>query len=272
MSGAAAVRYRVYGCDGASKIVRRRSLLDDAPGVHHRHAVGEVGDHRQVVGDVQRGDAVAAGEIAHRGQHERLGAHVEAGGRLVEHDHRRAAGERHRQPDPLLLAAGQLVRVAAQELRRAGQQDLAHHLDGPGPPSLVGAPEAVELHHLEELRADPQRRVQRGRRVLRHVADQLAPGIAQRPLVERQHRGGADLHRAGSESHAAPGVTEHAEADRRLARAGLADETQHLAGSDREIDLVDDVVAGRADLDAEVADRRARSRVTSTAVDAGGRS
>ena len=105
MSGAAAVRYRVYGCDGDSKIVRRRPLLHDAPRVHHRHTVGEVGDHCQVVGDVQRGDAVPAGQVAHRRQDECLGAHVETGGRFVEHDHRRAAGERHRQSDPLLLSA-----------------------------------------------------------------------------------------------------------------------------------------------------------------------
>ena len=48
-------------------------------------------------------------------QHVRLGRDVEAGRRLVEHDQRRPAGERHGDGDALLLPAGELVRVAAQE-------------------------------------------------------------------------------------------------------------------------------------------------------------
>ena len=41
--------------------LRRRALLDDPPGVHHGDPVGEVGDDRQIVRDVQRGDAVLGG-------------------------------------------------------------------------------------------------------------------------------------------------------------------------------------------------------------------
>ena len=89
----------------------RRPLLDDATGVHHGDAVGEVGDDGEVVGDVEGGDAVGAAQLADSGQHVGLRAHVEAGRRLVEHDHARPAGERHRHADALLLAAGQLVRV-----------------------------------------------------------------------------------------------------------------------------------------------------------------
>ena len=158
---------------GVEELVARADL-DDLAGVHHGDAVGEVGDDREVVGDVERRDAVALREVADRVEDVRLGGHVERRGRLVEDDHLRAVGERHGDRHALLLAAGELVRVAAQEGRVGRQQDLGHHL---GEPRLaVGGrrPEVVRLEDLHELRADAQGRVERGRGVLRHVADEAA--------------------------------------------------------------------------------------------------
>ena len=57
---------------------------------------------------------------------------------------------------------------------------------------------------------------------------------------------------------AAPRVAEQREADGRLARAGLAHEPEHLAGRDRERDLVDDVDLGVAQDDAQALDRDGR--------------
>src|SRR3954468_6883088 len=39
--------------------------LDDLTGVHHRDAVGDVGDHREVVGDVEGTDPVGAAQLGH---------------------------------------------------------------------------------------------------------------------------------------------------------------------------------------------------------------
>ncbi len=47
-------------------------------------------------------------------------------------------------------------------------------------------------------------------------------------------------------------MTEHGQTDRGLAGPGLADETEHLAGLDGEVDLVDDVVTVSADVDPQV--------------------
>ena len=87
-----------------------RAQLDDLAGVHHGDPVGDVGDHGQVVGDVERRDPVAAAQLAHGLQHHALGGDVQAGGRLVEHQHLGLRQERHRQRDALHLAAGELVR------------------------------------------------------------------------------------------------------------------------------------------------------------------
>ena len=50
-----------------------RALLDDAPGVHHRDAVGEVGDDGEVVRDVERGDLVRVAQLADRRRARALG-------------------------------------------------------------------------------------------------------------------------------------------------------------------------------------------------------
>ena len=139
-----------------------RALLDDSSGVHHRDLIGEVGDDREIVGDVQRSDLVRMTQLADRCQDVSLCADIEAGGRLVEDDHPWTAGECDREDDTLLLAARQLVGVAAQELARAGQRDLAHHFDDTFLAGCIAAAEVVELEDLCELLDNPQCRIQRG--------------------------------------------------------------------------------------------------------------
>ena len=113
-----------------------RAELDDLPRVHDGDPVGDVGHDGQVVGDVERRDLVAAAQLAHGLQHHALGGDVQAGGRLVQHQHLGPRQERHRQRDALHLAAGELVRVAGQELVVVGQADLAQ----PGAGARRGAP------------------------------------------------------------------------------------------------------------------------------------
>jgi hypothetical protein len=77
------------------------------------------------VRDVERRDPVAAAQLAHGLEHHALGGDVQAGGRLVQHQHLGPRQERHRQRDALHLAAGELVRVSGEELVVVGQADLA---------------------------------------------------------------------------------------------------------------------------------------------------
>ena len=95
----------------------RSSGFDDATGVHHKHAVGETGDHGEVVADVHGTDVVIGAELLHRPEDVCLGRNVEPGRRLVEDDRSRAQQERHRDADALLLTSRDLVRVPAQEGR-----------------------------------------------------------------------------------------------------------------------------------------------------------
>ena len=127
--GLAQVRDRVeqrprVGVRGVGEDLVRSPELGDLAGVHHRDPVGDVGDHGEVVGDVERRDAVGAAQLAHRLQHHALRRDVEAGGRLVEHEHLGLGQERHGQRDALHLSAGELVGVAAEELVVVRQPDL----------------------------------------------------------------------------------------------------------------------------------------------------
>ena len=210
--------------------------------VHDRDAIGERRDHGQVVADVHGRDAVRRAQVADRLEHVRLRGHVEPRRRLVQDDHAGPVGEGHRERNPLLLAARELVRIAAQEDVVAREQHLAERLDDARPPLLVGRAEAVGRQRLVELRLDLQRRVQRGRRVLGDVGDELASELLALEQGEQEDVSTLDPDLASGDSCAATRVTEHREADRRLPGSRLADEAEDLARGDVERDAVHDVL------------------------------
>ena len=61
-------------------------------------------------------------QLAEQLEHRRLHRHVEAGGRLVEHDEARMQRQDAREPDAALLPAGKLVRIEIE--MRLRQADL----------------------------------------------------------------------------------------------------------------------------------------------------
>ena len=94
-----------------------RPVLDHPAGVHDHDPVGHPGDDGEVVRDVHHRHPLLVAQARELGQDAVLGEHVEPGGRLVEHGDRRLADARHRDRHALLLAARELVRVAAAEAR-----------------------------------------------------------------------------------------------------------------------------------------------------------
>ena len=175
ISGIAWISRRVYGCAEERKSTRSEPISTSRPAVHDGDPVRERRHDGEVVADVQRRDVVEVAQRAHGLEHVGLRRHVEAGRRLVEHDHPRPAGERHREPDPLLLPARELVRIAPQERarRRAAGPPRASPTGARGArPAVV--PKRVRLERLLELHADPDRGVERRAGILRHVGDGAA--------------------------------------------------------------------------------------------------
>ena len=176
-----------------------------------------------------------------------LGGDIEAGRRLVEDDERGPAGERHREGDALLLAPGELVRIPSQQFRRGLEGRLAHDL---GDARVgVGHDPGVHPERLPELRADPERGIERGGRVLGHVADLRAARLPQIARAERQQVRPVQQDVPGADLQALAGVPEQGEGEGGLARARLTHQAEHLPSADGKGHVADHVGPGRADTD-----------------------
>ena len=74
----------MYSSFGSLKDLPGVAELDHLAALQHHDPVGDLGDDREVMGDVERRRAVLADELAKRRQALDLRRHVERRGRLVE--------------------------------------------------------------------------------------------------------------------------------------------------------------------------------------------
>ena len=108
------------GCAAPDDLLGRADLHDPAE-VHHGDPVGDHPRQRQVVGDEQVGQAALAAQVEHQAQELGADRDVEHRDRLVGDHELRVHHQRAGDHDALPLAARQLVRVAAGEVRRRAQ-------------------------------------------------------------------------------------------------------------------------------------------------------
>ncbi|EAQ22895.1 hypothetical protein ROS217_12206 [Roseovarius sp. 217] len=194
--------------------------LDHVAILHHQHPVAHGTHHMQVVADKQIGQPIFHLQIAQEIDDLHLHGHVERTRRLVQHhqlgpqDHR--AGNR----DTLTLTAREFMRVAVH--RGGVQPDLFHHL---GHQNARRSPPRIAMHAQtfgDDLRGS-HARAQTSERVLKHDLH-LGAVLAQfsrRPAVHILPDK-ADLTFRGNQPH-------DRQRQRRLARAGLADDAQGFA-------------------------------------------
>ena len=139
--------------------VAHRADLGDAAGIHHRDAIGGLGDHAHVVGDQHDGGAVLAPEPLQERDDLRLHRDVERGRRLVGDDQLGLGAERERDHDALAHAAGELVRIAVDAPLRRRDADLGEELDR-APRAPRGREPGMGPDRLDELLADAVERVE----------------------------------------------------------------------------------------------------------------
>ena len=166
------------------------------------------------------------------------------GRRLVEDQQRRVLGERHRDHDALLHAAGELVRVARRAPARGRRSARARARRARArAPRRARTPRDAE--DLGDLRADLDRRVQRVGRVLvdHRRAARRAAGAAARVESASTSLPATRIEPA-ADAAVARQVAHDRERGRRLAAAGLADEAVGLAGADRERDAAQHLALG----------------------------
>ncbi len=239
--------------------VFRGAAFDDAGGVHDVHAIGVARHDAEIVGDDHDRDAEPPRQILHQLEDLRLDGHVERGRRLVGDQQLGIAGEADGDHHALAHAAGELMRILLEAALRIGDADQRQQLDGARLRGFLGHAEMDE-QRLRDLKPDPQDRVERRHRLLEDHRDVMAADLAHLLVVELQEiaavehdRAGGDLGRLGEQPH-----------DRQrgdgFARAGFADDRDHLAGMDSVADVLDSAhePVRRAELDAQVLDLKNR--------------
>jgi len=206
-----------------------RALLDELAPVHDRHAVAHPHDAAEVVADEQDRRAMTAPELADQIQHRGLDRDVEPGRRLVHDEQRRAGDERHRDHDPLLLAAGELVRIALHHRLGIGELDLGEHRESAVARGRRGY--ALVGHRgFHELPADRHHRIQARHGILVDHGDATPPDRAKTRFVQGRQIAALEADAAADDPAGAPEIAHDRQRHGRLAAAGLADEAERLAG------------------------------------------
>ena len=148
----------------------------------HHDAVGDLGDHCQVMGDVDGGLIELLGDFLHRRQHLDLGGHIQGSGRLIEDDDIRLAGHGHGHHGALQLSAGDLVGIAVADVLGIGQKQAVDKFQWPSFAASSMLINAVPHRCFGILFDNPVSRIEGGRRTLGHIGDAATPNRAQRPL------------------------------------------------------------------------------------------
>src|SRR5262249_26051058 len=137
--------------------------------------------------------------------------------------------------NPLLLASGELMRETPHKVPIVRQmhpcQSSAYVRVAP-----VGIP--ARPSDLEHLHPYPQRWIERGRRLLRHVRDEAPSQVTQLTLRSPDELFGGDSHAPGCDPSSRPGKPEHRECGSGLAGSRFADQPQNLAPSQPELDVI----------------------------------
>ena len=204
--------------------------------------------------DRDHGDAETRADAVDFVEDESLRDDVESRRRLVEDQHFGSGGEGDCESEPLQLAPGELMGIAALKLSIARKVHEVQDL-GDRALSTVGAAVA---EYLRDLLRNAERRVERGTRALRDVRNEPSAEAPQSTLVGADHLVLVHRHGSADVTQAGPDPAEEGKCRRRLARSRFAGEPECLAGTHLERDRVDDRKSGEV-LDVQVLDREDRA-------------
>ena len=167
----------------------------------------------------------------------RLDRHVEGGDRLIGDDEPGGGSQRGGDADALALSSRELVRVAVEEPAREGrvQPDAIQEVEDPGPPVRL-RPDREGVERFGNARPHAPAWIDRGERILEHGLDLLPEG-GEPTALQRQHVLSVE------DDPACRGFDQAQDAarERALPGARLADDGEHLAREDLEVDPVDGV-------------------------------
>ena len=148
--------------------------LHDVARIHDGDAVGHVGHHAKVMGDVDGGEVILFLHGLDQLQNLRLNGHVQSGGRLVADEDLRPAGDGDGDDHPLAHTAGKFVGILLVAPLGVVNAHVAQHFQH-GLVGILAFQTLMQLHGLLNLLADGFQRVQGGHGVLKHHGNLFAP-------------------------------------------------------------------------------------------------
>ena len=209
---------------GPDEDVERGALLDDAAILDDGDTVAGVLDDGDLMRVEQDGDAELAIDAAEEIEDRARRLRIERRGRLVAEQHLRFRGQRPRDADALLLAAGKLRRIARALIGEADELQQRQHLARDR-----GPVEARDLERQRDILEGGARRQQV--EMLEHHADR-APHA---PPLALAGRGDVDI--VDDDAPGARPLEPIDQADqRRFAGAGPTDDPENRPARHRKVD------------------------------------
>jgi hypothetical protein len=181
--GALASRAGGIGMARRGKDLGGGSILHHLAGIHHRHAVGDLGHYRQVVGDEDQCDAPLSSEIGEQFQDLRLHGDIQRRSGLVGDQQYRIVRDRDHHALP--HTAGQFMGKGAGATLRIRDADATQECDRLAPGG-ARRERLMRPERLADLPAHTVDRIETAQRILEHHGDASAAQVSQRRLVEAQ--------------------------------------------------------------------------------------
>ena len=143
---------------GIGKKLLGRPDFDNPTRIHDGDSVGKPSHKSQVVRDDEDRQIELRAQASQNIQHLGLDCHVQGRRRLIRDDHRRVAGQCHRDHDALPHSTTELVRVVTQPPRGVRHANQLKKLDG-ATICCLSAHREVSFEHLSDLPSDGENRV-----------------------------------------------------------------------------------------------------------------
>ena len=214
--------------------------FDDAAEVHHRDAVTDMPHRSKVMGNKDQCELQPLAQICQQIDDLGLDRDIKRADRLVGDNQLGPEGKRPGDANPLPLAAGKLMRIAAA--RPSIHADRFQQLLNPLP-SLAARGQAEVSQRFGQDRLDGHSWIERGKRILKdhlHALPQfpqpaIPPPAAAPPLPKRVDRLAVKHHAAGRR----PQQLENCPAGGRFPTAALADQAKGLSTVHGKADTID---------------------------------
>ena len=157
------------------------TCLQQMPQMEHANTVGNIFDHRKIMGNKQICRSGFLLNILHQVHHLCLNGHIQCGNTLVCDDEFRIHDQGPGNAHTLSLSTGKLMRIIFHSLFRIFDPHFLQKLDGFIPGFFLRCLKMPD-HAFHDLLADGHRRVKTGHRILKNHGDPLSVNVPADPL------------------------------------------------------------------------------------------